>query len=103
REYGKVRAQVTTTTRTMNSEGLMQVTIKDGSGRWLWSNDFRGTHYWRTQFATYTGDLRALDDNDKALVNQGQVYPPREEEIVRCILETIDNDLVYKLKDHFSS
>lgn len=103
REYGKVRAQVSTTTRVMNSEGLMQVTIHDGAGRWLWSNDFTGTHYWRTEFASYTGDVRALDDHDKALVNRGQEYPPSEDEIVRCILEKIDNDLVFKLRDHFSS
>jgi hypothetical protein len=70
KEYTKVYATITTVKRTLVSEGDMFVTSRDERGRILWSDNFVGEHRWHTEFATYTGDERALSDNDKALINR---------------------------------
>ena len=101
--YEKVYADITTTTRTMRSEGIMQVTIRDTDGHWLWSQDFRGNHDWRIDFASYTGDARALSDNDRALLNNtNQPYPPHEDEVMRYIMNDIGNNLVWQLRSHYN-
>jgi hypothetical protein len=77
-EYGKVYAQITTTTRTMRSEAILQVNIRNGNGNWLWGDNFAATDSWNTEFASYTGDMRALSENDKQLINQPVQQPPRK-------------------------
>jgi tetratricopeptide (TPR) repeat protein len=100
KEYGKVYAQITTTHRSMRSEGSLLVNVRDADGRWLWSDRFSGYHNWTTDFASYTGDARALDETDKQLVNRIQQQPPREEEIVRCIMDELDNNILYRIREY---
>lgn len=102
KEYGRVDAFITTTTRTLRSEGLLQVNIRDAEGHWLWSDNFSSDHNWTTEFATYTGDARALSDSDKQLLNRPQDQPPHESEIVRCLLEQIENNAIYRIRNHYS-
>ncbi|HSU28995.1 MAG TPA: hypothetical protein VLJ68_11465 [Chitinophagaceae bacterium] len=101
KEYGRVTAQITTTTRTMHSEGLLEVNIRDGAGRWLWTDHFTGNHEWRTEFATYTGDVRALSESDKQLVSRNADQAPQEEDILRCIMEEINTNMLYNLREHY--
>jgi hypothetical protein len=102
KEYSKVYADITTTTRTMRSEGILHISIRDGDGGWLWNNDIRGEHNWTTQLYTYTGDARALTDADKQLVNRQQEQVSAQDEIMRCIMNEIENNLVCQLRDHYS-
>jgi hypothetical protein len=100
--YGKVVAKITTTRRTMQSEGFLEMNIRDGNGRWLWSDNFRGDHNWSTEFATYTGDERALSDSDKQLINRRQEQPPGEEDIIRCITDEINSKLWCGVRDYYN-
>jgi tetratricopeptide (TPR) repeat protein len=100
REYGKVYAQITTVHRNMRSEGFLQGNVRDADVRWLWSDHFSGNHNWSTDFATFTGDARALDETDKQLVNRIHEQPPREEEIVRCIMNDLDNSVLYRIREY---
>lgn len=100
--YGTVRAKITTTQRTMHSEGSLQVTIRDANGRWLWSDNLISKHDWYTEFATYTGDEKALTDNDKELVNRKQELPPSENEVIQCITQEINNNLPNKIRDYYN-
>ena len=102
KEYKKVFAKIKTTRRTMNSEGNLQVNIRDASGRWLWSDDLHGNHNWCTEFATYTGDERALSDSDKELVNRRQEYPPHDDEIIRCIMNEINSNMLNRVRNYYS-
>lgn len=102
KEYKKVFAKIKTTRRTMNSEGNLQINIRDASGRWLWSDDLRGNHNWYTEFATYIGDERALSDSDKQLVNRRQEYPPHEDEIIRCIMNEINSNMLSRVRNYYS-
>lgn len=100
--YGKVSATLTTTKRTMRSTGIMKVSVRDDQGRWIWNEDFTGNHFWSTEFTTFTGDERALDANDKQLINRRPEMAPRDEEVIRCIMNELDNNVQCRLRDYFS-
>lgn len=99
--YGTVTADITTTKRCINSDGLLRVTVRNADGDWLWSDNFRGDHRWETEFSTFTGDERALSDADKQLVNRRAQEPPREDEIVRCIMNELSNHAQSSIRSYF--
>jgi tetratricopeptide (TPR) repeat protein len=101
KEYGKVTARITTTKRTLVSEGEIFVTSRDARGRILWSDNFRGEHRWQTEFATYQGDERALSDADKAILQQRDRNPPRQEDIIEEVLNRIQNEMTYKIRNYY--
>jgi hypothetical protein len=86
----------------MRSEGLMQVNIRDGNGRFLWNDQYRSDHSWSTEFASYTGDTRALSDSDRQLINKQADNPPHEDEILRCLMEKIENDFLYRIRNYYN-
>jgi hypothetical protein len=103
KQYGTVRATITTTKRMLLSEGELYLTLKDPKGRILWSDRFTGQHRWQTDFATYTGDERALSESDRSLLNRNNNYnAPREEEIMGELYQQIQSDLSYRLRNYFS-
>ena len=102
KEYARVKAKITTTKRTMFSEGNMAISLRDNNGQRLWSDNIQGTHGWSTEFSTYTGDERALSDEDKKLMNTRQEIAPREEDILKCIRENIYNDLVCRVRNYYN-
>lgn len=102
KEYKKVFAKIRATKRSMLSDGHLQVSVRDASGRWLWSDDIRGNHNWYSEFSTFTGDERALSESDKQLVNRRQDHPPREDEITRCIINEINSNMTSRLRNYFS-
>ncbi|HMK26770.1 MAG TPA: hypothetical protein VK483_12140 [Chitinophagaceae bacterium] len=102
KEYGKVYADITTTRRTMQSDAMLQVNVRDANGGWLWSDNVNSNYSWSTEFATYTGDARALSESDKQLVDRRQEQAPHEEEIIRCLLDEINNNALYRIKNYFS-
>jgi hypothetical protein len=102
KEYAKVYAKITTTTRTMRSDGMMQISISDEGSRRVWTDNFSGQHFWTTEFASYTGDSRALSESDKQLINRAQQYPPREEDIIRCIMDEIQSKVECGIKDYYN-
>ena len=104
KQYGKVKATITTTKRTLLSEGELYLSLRDPKGRTLWNDRFNGQHRWQTEFSTYTGDERALSDNDKALLNKNPNpnNVPREEEIMNELYRQIQIDLSNRLRNYFS-
>lgn len=102
KEYKKVVAKITTTNRSMSSTGNLQVSVRDMNGRWLWSDHIRGDHQWSTEFSTFTGDERALSDNDKQLVNRQPQYAPHDNEIMKCIINEINSQMTGRLRNYFS-
>ncbi|HVT86997.1 MAG TPA: hypothetical protein VHD35_17470 [Chitinophagaceae bacterium] len=99
--YGTVKAKIITTQRSMHSEGSLQISVRDAEGNRLWSDILKSNDDWYTEFATYTGDERALNDNDKQIVNRKQEKPPSEEEIINCMTEEMNNNLPYKIREYF--
>ena len=102
KQYGKVFAEVTTTRRTMNSSAILQISVRDASGRWVWGDNFGSDHNWYTEFSTYTGDSRALSESDKQLVDRRREFAPSDNEIMRCLIDELSNTAQYRLRNYFS-
>jgi len=102
KEYGKVRARIITTNRNLYADGTMMVTIRNGDGRWLWSDNVKGSYTWSTSFATYTGDERALSEQDRQLVKTRPHHPPSDDEIAGFITKDIQNNLYTVLRNYYS-
>lgn len=102
KEYARVSADITTTRRTIASNALLQVQVRDEDGRWLWSDNVTGQHNWSTEFASYTGDIRALSDADKQLINRRQEFGPTENEIMNLLFDQLSNDVQYRIKNYFN-
>lgn len=102
REYAKVYAEITTTRRTMNSSAMLQANVRDEDGRWVWHENVTANHNWSTEFASYTGDARALSDADKQLVDRRREFAPTENEIMNCLLDEISNNALYRVKNYFN-
>ncbi len=100
--YGKVYADITSTRRTMHSDAMLQVNVRDANGGWLWSDNISSNYSWSTEFANFTGDERALNENDRQLVDRRQEQAPHEEEIIRCLMDEINNNALYRIKNYFS-
>lgn len=102
KQYATVRAKITTTKRTLVSQGDLLITVRDTRGRTLWSDRFTGEHKWQTEFSSFSGDERALSETDKTSVNQKDYNPPSEDNIMEELLKRIQNDLSYRLRNYYT-
>ena len=103
KQYATVKARITTTRRMLLSEGDLYMTIRDVSGRMVWSDRFTGQHRWQTEFVSYTGDERALSDSDRALLNKNpNTNVPSENEIMSELYRQIQLDLSSRLRGYFA-
>ena len=102
REYTTVKVKIITTIRTINADGLLQATVRDYYDRRIWNDTYRGEYSWTYSFATYTGDERALSDEDKKLINQREQWPPSNDEIIRIIMEEIQRKAQCGISDYFN-
>jgi hypothetical protein len=103
KEYAKVYATITTTKRTLVSDVDMYVTSREPKGKILWSDNLKSEHQWKTEFASYTGDERALSESDKTLLNnQKDSKPPTEDNIREDLLRKLTNDVTYKLRNYYN-
>jgi hypothetical protein len=103
RQYGKVFAEITTTHRVLNASAILQVTVRDNRGRWIWDDDIPSSYKWSTDFSSFTGDERALSDADKQLVERRKEFAPTDAEVMRCLTEQLTNDASSRLRSHFMS
>jgi len=103
KEYGTAKANITTTKRTLLSQGDLFITVRDTKGRTIWNDRFTGQHKWEAQFVSYTGDERALSDTDKTSLNSNNSSnPPTEDQIMDELLKQIQNDLSYRLRNYYT-
>ncbi len=103
KQYATVRAKIINTRRTLLSEGDLYISIRDVKGRVIWNDRFTGQHRWQTEFATYTGDERALSENDRAQLNRNPNHNvPSEDEIMNELYRQIQLDLSSRLRGYFA-
>ena len=102
KEYITVKAKITMITRTVQADGLLQATIRDNTDRRVWSDTYRGDYNWSATFATYTGDERALSDEDKQLVGRREQWPPSDTEISRIIMNEIQHKTECGISSYFN-
>ena len=102
-QYGTVKANITTTKRTLLSQGDLIITLRDMKGQIVWSDRFTGQKSWQTQLVSYTGDERALSDDDKKQCNQSTYNPPSQEQTLNDLLSQIQSDLSSRLRGYYTS
>lgn len=93
--YQTVYATLNIQRQSFTARADMDVVITDASTkRSMYTNSFADTYYWQQEKATYTGDSRALSNNEWTLVNAVYHMPTREE-----ILEELYKGLYPKVKN----
>jgi hypothetical protein len=103
KEYITVKAKITTTTRRMQAFALLQTLATDTrTNSRLWSEIFRGDYNWVGQFASFTGDERALSEADKQLINAGEQWPPDDEYIINIIMQEIQQKTQCGISEYFN-
>ena len=102
KQYATVKGTITTTKRTLLSQGDLFVTVRDTKGRVIWNDRFTGKHKWQAEFEGFNGDERVLSENDKNLLNQTNYNPPTEEQIMEELLKRIQDDLTYRLRSYYT-
>ena len=100
--YAKVKARITTVQRTLYSDGNLSITIRDNTGNRLWNDNVTGQSSWSTAFSTFSGDERALNEEDKHLINRRQDNIPNDASIIDCVRKDIFNNTLYRIKDYYS-
>ena len=103
RDYATVKAVIATTERNLLSEMDLFINVRDPRGEVVWNDHFTAQNNWKTQFSSYTGDERALEDTDKAQLKQnGESAPPNEQRIMQDLAQQLQSDLTYHLKRYYS-
>ncbi|MBI3139361.1 MAG: tetratricopeptide repeat protein [Sphingobacteriales bacterium] len=102
REYAKVHASIVTTQRTLRSTATLQVTVRDENGRRIWSDTFGSSYNWSTGFSHFTGDERALSQDDKNRINRRMEFPPSENDMMKCMVDEISNNAIYSIRSYFN-
>jgi hypothetical protein len=105
-EYANVYARINVTRRNIVSYGDLNITARDGNGKYLWSDIIRGEQRSVVEFASYTGDQRALSESDKALINNSQQNQynnnNRREDIFRELLRQIEYEASNRFRNYYS-
>jgi hypothetical protein len=102
KQTATVKAKITTTKRTIFSQGNLKISVRDAAGHYLWNDDIRGTHTWSTEFTAYTGDERALSEDDKKLCGKKMEAAPQEDFIMRNIKQSILNDCISRVRGYYN-
>ena len=82
-QYQTVSATLYITKKYFTASGDMDLRITDvNTGKIITFNRYSDQFNWQEEYATYTGDARALGSNEYALLNNNNYRMPRNEDIV---------------------
>ncbi|MDX2047036.1 MAG: hypothetical protein SFU87_09625 [Chitinophagaceae bacterium] len=98
--YKTVYATLQVTRRFFNANGEMEYRITEtGSGKNIGWNRLNADYNWQEEYASYTGDSRALDSADWALINNTNYRMPNREDIVEEMFRRIYPDLRNRIRN----
>lgn len=98
--YQTVYATVNIARQSFTANADMELIISDIATRKnITQNTFREDYRWEEEHATYSGDSRALDANDWAMINDNYFNEPRKEDVLnelyRKIYPQVKNRISY--------
>ncbi len=98
--YKTVYATINISKQSFTARGQMDVSITDvASRRNISYNTYSDDYRWEEEHATYSGDSRALSNNDWALINNSRYNEPRKEDVLnelyRKIYPQVKNKISY--------
>ena len=80
--YNKVTAKMTSHKKTVSSRGVLDMQIFDpAANRVVYQNKFPGEFVWFSEWASFNGDERALNDAQKKMCKQREVPPPPPQDL----------------------
>ena len=89
-QYQTVTATLYITKKYFNASADMELRITDvNTGRNITTNRYSEQFNWQEEYATYSGDSRALGSNEYALLNNSRYRLPRNEDVVTEISRRI--------------
>ncbi|MEO7766052.1 MAG: lipoprotein [Ferruginibacter sp.] len=88
--YKTVYATLHIQRQSFIARAQMDVNITElSTRRSIGYNSYADTYHWEDEVATYSGDKRALDNNDWALINNNNLSSPRKEDILNSLYRNI--------------
>lgn len=100
REYANVKAAIQDIRRSLASRASVQLVIRDGNDHWLWSQHLSAHHNWANTFSTYTGDNRALSEEDRQLVARRPEPAPSEWDIMQCLTDQLVEEAFSQIRNY---
>lgn len=99
--YQTITATVHVTTRELTASADMNLIVTDAINRTQLMWDRLPSEYRYTlEFAEYSGDRRALDDSDWAMINRSRNQPmPSKEDAMGEMMQKIYHDLVNRIRN----
>jgi len=80
--YGKVKAELTLHRKSIHSSGLLNLSIQDfQQNKMVQNKKFEGSFDWKSEWATYKGDERALSSNELKLTKIKEQNPPPPQQL----------------------
>lgn len=93
--YRNVRAELSITEATLNASGTLEMRVFDNEDRSsIARRSFNNSYAWKQQYATYTGDIQALSNDERLMVQRQRDPEPRQEWVQGQLLQKIYPDLL---------
>ncbi len=100
--YDRVTAKLVTTRTEVLSGGILSMEILDGYHQSvIYRDEMKGEFAWSDECATYQGDERALNANEKALCKRKATIPPPPQNLFVEFTKPIYNQLVSRLNTFY--
>ena len=100
--YGTVEAEYTSTTKYLDSGGLLDMKIFDANtGRILLQRKMPGEFRWVCEWATYKGDKRALSEEELAATKDRELPPPSPQFLFQEFCEPIYDQVAANFRQFY--
>jgi hypothetical protein len=100
--YTTAKGKLTTFEKSITSTGLLDFQIKDMNGVVITQEKMPGTFVWLDTWGGFRGDERALTEQDKALLNRRESYPPPPQDMFIEFTKPIYSQLISKVRNFYS-
>jgi hypothetical protein len=98
--YKTVYATLNIQRQSFNARAQMDVNVMDVvTRRNIVYNSYSDTYNWQEEVATYSGDRRALSNNDWALINNNNFNLPGKEEILNRLYRNIYPQIMNRIRN----
>jgi hypothetical protein len=102
--YATVRATYYYSRKTVSSKGVVNFTIIDARTRAALSTaKFPGEHIWVSEWATFSGDERALTAEQLAVSKQKEKMPPSNQELFTEFTKPIFDQITAQIRDFYKN
>lgn len=101
--YGLPKATFTTFTKEVISKGVLELKILEfSSGKILMNRNIPGEYRWFTEWASFTGDKRALSEKQFELLRNRPSSPPNNQELFIEFTKPVFSQLQNDVKSFYS-